>query len=192
MCPPRLLVATGSTNEHLAAWNIPKHLARFSFTNPTPGTTKVEVFPHDTTGDVLEATASAKPFFTATYKPVSYLPSFPFSTRVGKYIGIDFNLVQPPLPEGKGKEGELPGTTKWCKLLPLEYTKKASLGWFDLQQVDASSESKASDVNCLDEDTHPEGAYSSFENWWPGLRRWNMGLKMEDATVEFGGEIYWE
>ncbi|MCJ1251919.1 hypothetical protein MMC30_009157 [Trapelia coarctata] len=173
-------------------WNIPKHLARFSFTSPTPDTTKVEVFPHDTTGDILEATASAKPFFTALYKPISYMPSFPFSTRIGKYMGIDFNLVQPPLPEGKGKEGELPGTTKWCKLLPLEYTKKASLGWFDLRQMDPSGDSKASNTDDLDEDTLPEGAYSTFENWWPGLRRWNIGLKMEDATVDFGGEIYWE
>ena len=172
------------------AWNIPKHLARFEFTSPTPGSTKVRVFPHDTTGDVLEASASSKAFFTATYSPVSYLPYFPFSTSVGKYMGIDFNLVQPPLPAGKGSLGELPGTGKWCKLLPIEYTKKACVGWFDLRQQEKGADVKVADGESEQEEV--AGAYSPFENWWPGIRRWNMGLKMEEATIEFGGEIYWD
>jgi len=174
-------------------WNIPKHLAKFSFTSPSLGTTKVEVFPHDTSNDPLGATPSHKAFFTATFSPIVCLPYFPFSTRVGRYAGLDFTLVQPPLPEGKSQGGELPGTKKWCKLLPLEYSRKACLGWWDMRQAKArSNDGTNSDGQSTDEEEPREGAYSDFDNWWPGLSRWKIGIKMEDATVDFGGEVYWD
>ena len=37
-----------------------------------------------------------------------------------------------------------------------------------------------------------DGIYSEFENWWPGLGRWQMGLKLENAIVEFGEGKYWD
>ena len=165
---------------------------------------KVEVFPYDTTDDSSESTASMRPFFTGVYTPISYIPCFPFSMRVARYLGIDLNLVQPPLPEGHAKGGELPGTKKWCKILPLMYSNKTSMTWVDLRQsidsVDGASAklhqgrmtstAEASDSEGPGQPV--DGAYSDFENWWPGLGRWQIGLKMEDATVLFGEAKYWE
>ncbi|MCJ1354015.1 MAG: hypothetical protein MMC33_004002 [Icmadophila ericetorum] len=172
-------------------WNIPKHLARFSFTALPSGAIKIEVFPHDLTSDVSEASPSVRPFFTATYSPVSYLPYFPLSTSIMRYVGMDINLVQPPLPAGKGKEGELPGTKRWCKLLPVEYSKKASLGWFDIRQPANAEYSDDASSDAVKE-VYVEGTCSTAENWWPGLGRWQLGMKMDDATVLFGGETLWE
>jgi hypothetical protein len=30
-----------------------------------------------------------------------------------------------------------------------------------------------------------------FENWWPGIGRWRLGMKMEDATIEFPEGKHW-
>ena len=124
--------------------------------------------------------------------PIPYLPYFHFSTRIASYVGLDLSLVQPPLPEGKGKEGELPGTKRWCKLLPVEYSKRVSLGWWDLRQKDVARKSTDGGESVVEGEPDLEGTYSVFENWWPGLRRWTIGMKMEDATIEFGGEVHWE
>ncbi|MCJ1385718.1 hypothetical protein MMC17_008841 [Xylographa soralifera] len=176
-------------------WNIPKHLARFSFTSLSPGTVKIEVFPNDTTGNSTESTASVRPFFTGIYSPVSYIPRFPFSTRIAGYLGIDFNLVQPPLPEGNAKDGELPGTTQWCKILPLQYSNKTSMTWVDLKQTVKSAKetpAKPQQGDTADTTEHSNGVYSQFENWWPGLGRWQIGLKLEDAAIEFGEGTHWD
>ncbi|MCJ1392652.1 hypothetical protein MMC18_005522 [Xylographa bjoerkii] len=165
---------------------------------------KVEVFPNDTTGDSSESIASVRPFFTGIYSPVSYIPRFPFSTRIAGYLGIDFNLVQPPLPEGDTKSGELPGTKKWCKSLPLLYSNRTSMTWVDLRQVAKGADgalgkprqevaaSTAGDLDGTGPGKSADGVYSESENWWPGLGRWQIGLKMEDATIEFGEGKYWE
>jgi hypothetical protein len=108
-----------------------------------------------------------------------YLPSFPMSTGVAKYVGMDLSIVQPPLPEGKGSQGELLGTKHWCQCLPLEYSNKISLGWWDLKQGEASEED---DLLGRDDD-RAERATAGYENL--STRRRRVGLKMEDATIEF-------
>ena len=155
---------------------------------------KVEVFPNDTTADSTESTASIKPFFTGIYSPVSYIPRFPFSTRIAGYLGIDFNLVQPPLPGGRAKGGELPGTTKWCKILPLQYSNNTRMTWVDLRQTaksDKEPSAKRKVGDTVDTQGCSDGLYSDFENWWPGLGRWQIGLKLEDATIVFGEGKHW-
>lgn len=92
-------------------WNIPKHLATFTFTTLPNNTLSISVLPH----------GSTKPFFTATFRPMSYTPSFPLSTSIAKYIGLDLELVQPPLPEGKGEHES--GTQRWCRIMPFESGK---------------------------------------------------------------------
>ena len=104
---------------------------------------------------------------------------------------MDINLVPPPLPGGKGKEGELPGTKRWCTRLPVEYSKKASLGWFDIRQPANAEYSDDASSDAVKE-VYVEGTCSTAENWWPGLGRWQLGMKMDDATVLFGGETLWE
>lgn len=159
-------------------WAIPKHLARFEWTDSADGSTHIKVFPHDTATpyDTSEAKPSEKAFFQCNIKPVSYTPEFPMSTALFKYIGIDNALVQPPLPQGQSILQELSGTDRWCKLAG--YTQSSGrtrLAWADLDQ-------KGEDGIAPDE----------HENFFPGLRRWNLTLKMADATVIFPPPETWE
>jgi hypothetical protein len=114
---------------------------------------------------------------------------------------MDLNIVQPPLPSGKSAQDELPGTDRWLKVLPVEHTKKASLGWWDLRQ-DATGKTRSSVgdrmpteedrlLGSTDEDAGNETSSSGFENWWPGLGRWRIGVKMEDATIDFAEGESW-
>ncbi|PKS09644.1 hypothetical protein jhhlp_004263 [Lomentospora prolificans] len=169
-------------------WNIPKHLASFEWhTDPSTSTTMVKVYPHDMAVpagntrsiDASEATASKIPFFQATFKPIPFTPNFPFSARIFNYLGVDPTLVQPPLPEGNNaSKKELPGTNRWCAIDPVQSSWKTRLGWFDLRQETDASGNVAG------------GAQG--ENFWPGIGRWHLGIRMEDATIEFGEGRYWD
>jgi hypothetical protein len=159
----------------LIDWNIPKHLAYFDWQEKEDGSTVVKVYPHDTTEDPHETTASKELFFQTTFKPMAYVPSFPLSTSLLGYIGIDAELAQPPLPEGKGSQGELPGTDKWCSVMPGQKSRKASLGWFDIRQTDEQGT-----------------RVGDYENFWPGLGRWQVGLKLKDSEIEFGQANHWD
>jgi hypothetical protein len=133
----------------------------------------------------------------ATYKPIPYLPYFPLTTSLSAYVGMDLHIVQPPLPSGKGAQGELAGTDKWCKVLPLEHTKKASLGWWDLKQDVASNNGgSVGDRVPTEEDRllngTGKGETSGFENWWPGFGRWRIGVKMDNATIKFPEGQSWK
>lgn len=159
----------------MADWNIPKHLASFDFKEDKNGTTHIQVFPHDTTGDVSEAAPSTKPFFRATFKPVPLVPSFPASLGLLKYAGFDLTIVHPPVPEGNGSQGELAGTDRWCAVDPGQSSRRTSIGWFDMRQADGGGD-----------------ATGGFENFWPGLKRWHLGVRMDDADIDFPDGRYWE
>lgn len=83
-------------------WNIPKHLARFTFQDFPNGATRISVYPMETDNTGVESKITETPFFSATYKPLSYTPSFPASTGAFKYLGLDLSLVQPLFQKGKG------------------------------------------------------------------------------------------
>lgn len=156
-------------------WNIPKHLARFDFNDLPDGSTKVSVYPHDTSDDLAEARASENPFFQATIQPLRWAPSFPLKLSWASYVGVDISLVQPPLPEGQGSQGELPGTDKWCQIIPGQATRQASLAWVDMSQRDEKGV-----------------LYAKDEHFWPGIGRWQLGVKMENATIDFPEGKYWD
>ncbi|KAM0326294.1 hypothetical protein ACHAQA_006892 [Verticillium albo-atrum] len=159
-------------------WNIPKHLAAFHWQDHPDGSTTIKVYPHDTGADAAstaEATPSQTPFFQTTFRPTPYVPSFPISMSLFKHLGVDATLVQPPLPRGEGSQDELPGTDRWCAVVPDQSSRKSSIGWFDLRQAD--------------EDGNVVGQH---ENFWPGFWRWHIGVKMEDADIEFGEGKYWD
>ncbi|KAI5459794.1 hypothetical protein BGZ63DRAFT_258049 [Mariannaea sp. PMI_226] len=150
-------------------WNVPKHLARFDWTDNPDGSTSVKVYPHDTTSDETEANPSTVPFFQATYKPWRFAPSFPLATTWINFLGISTTLALPPLPRGNGSQGELPGTDRWCSIVPQQYSSRSMVGSFDIAQH--------RDV---------EGKLTGeHENFWPGLGRWQYGIKMENAQVDF-------
>lgn len=141
------------------------------------GSTRVKVFPQDPEHHRAETRPGEKPLFQATFQPIKYAPSIPFSLSWAKYIGVDVSLVQPPLPVGQDGETELPGTEGWCKIVPMQSTNKAKLGWVDLSQKNEQGISESS---------------VAPENFWPGIGRWQIGLKLEDADIVFGEGVHWE
>ncbi|KAI0187055.1 hypothetical protein EV127DRAFT_513931 [Xylaria flabelliformis] len=162
-----------------ANWNIPKHLARFEWNELPDGKASVKIYPHDTISDRL--------FFQATFEPVRWAPSFPLSLSWLRYVGISTALVQPPLPDGRHANSrageELIGTSRWCRILPGLSTRRATLGWIDMSQHDHNAASEDRDVGCKD---------AEYENFWPGLRRWNVAVKMENADIVFGKGLFWD
>ncbi|KAL8933792.1 MAG: hypothetical protein Q9211_005578 [Gyalolechia sp. 1 TL-2023] len=141
-------------------WNIPKHIARFKFTGDfsAPPFT-VQLYPEDPAID--------EPFFTASLKHLGFwTPTFPFSSNFLKRLGLPTAMVQPPLPEGEPKE-VLCGTDAWYKNTGSIYSPKAKLVWMDLKQP-------GKDAN------------DPRENWWPGIRRWHVGVWLQDAQLDLG------
>jgi hypothetical protein len=120
-----------------ADWSIPKHLAKFEWEETPQGTT-VKVYPHDldTESDPSESKPSAKPFFQATFKTMRFVPGFPLSLSLAKWVGLDTRIAHPPLPAGEGSLGELPGTGRWCRMEPRMAARRAHIGWMDMQQQD--------------------------------------------------------
>ncbi|KAI1157469.1 hypothetical protein F5B18DRAFT_173881 [Nemania serpens] len=114
-----------------------------------------------------------------------WAPSFPLSLSWLKYVGVDTSLVQPPLPDGRQENSrigeELIGTSRWCKIEPLLSTRKATLGWIDMSQRDPTTAADNIDGN----------RSTKYYNFWPGLRRWNVAIKMENADVDFREGQYW-
>ncbi|KAE9368088.1 hypothetical protein N431DRAFT_548320 [Stipitochalara longipes BDJ] len=168
-------------------WNVPKHLADFEFIDLPNGSTQITVHPLLPDASGHERIKSPAAFFTTTFKPISYLPSFPCSTSISKYVGLDLGLVQPPLPEGKGPE--LVGTHQWCKIAPVESSKKSSLGWFDLRQ---SHEGSGEQEPLLRGQERSRLKEDQYENFWPGLGGWRIGVKMEDAIIDFPEGQHWD
>lgn len=107
-----------------------------------------------------------------------FIPYFPLNFSWAKYVGLDPALVQPPLPEGKGFEGELVGTEQWCKIVPDLSSKKTSLGWSDLSQGDGSVTSVGEPI--------------AAENFWPNIGRWQVALKLENANIAFDDGVHWD
>lgn len=164
-------------------WNIPKHLADFEFKPLANNAVRISVFPLEMSGSGTKRTRSSSPFFSAIYKPISYAPSFPLSTSAAKYVGLDLTLVQPPLPDGTASsQKELVGTQQWCEVMPLEWSRKTSLGWWDLKAGEATEEDA---LLGGDRSTGSGGSGTGYENWWPGIGRWRIGLMMEDAVIGF-------
>ncbi|KAK3335860.1 hypothetical protein B0T19DRAFT_407734 [Cercophora scortea] len=162
-------------------WNIPKHLARFEWTENQDGSTHIKVFPHDEPGpgqpyDATEARPCASPFFQCTIKPMKYLPSFPLSTNVMKLTGINMAMVHPPVPQGAGSAGELAGTDRWCEIDDfVQSSRAAHLSWVDMSQ-------KGEDGKAPDE----------FDNFWPGMGRWVMAVTLADGDLALGAGKHWD
>ncbi|KAK7551513.1 hypothetical protein IWX49DRAFT_287090 [Phyllosticta citricarpa] len=163
-------------------WDIPKHLARFDWTDNEDGSTTVKIFPYDTEGDAAEYKPAAKPWFQTTFMP-TLVKNFPFSTDLDGWLGVDTTLVQPPLPAGpgNGSYGELPGTDYWAKTVPGQSTDTAVLGLFDMDQ--GEGDAVANGTNAVGDEYYP--------NFWPTLPRLNLGLRMDNATITFSEATYW-
>ncbi len=100
-------------------------------------------------------------------------------------------MVQPPLPQGE--QPELCGTEDWKKSKPVLYSKKTRLVWVDLRQPEVGEEEEEEGREGDGEGEGEgdallvkKGEKRAHENWWPGLKRWHIGLWFEDATLTLG------
>ncbi|KAI9733513.1 MAG: hypothetical protein M1818_007261 [Claussenomyces sp. TS43310] len=153
-------------------WNIPKNLARFSFT-PVPGSpkaTKVEVWP--------EHSKSETPFFQTILQPIPYVPSFPCSSKVLSWLGLKISIVQPPMPQSDDpNQQELTGTDSWYRVFPAS-SGTGTLMWADLEQpkraLGAEGVTKGYDLI----------GSQGLENFWPGSSKWNVAFGLRNAIFE--------
>ncbi|KAG9187953.1 hypothetical protein G6011_01876 [Alternaria panax] len=178
-------------------WNIPKHLARFSFSSPPtppggspPSSLTVQVFPPGT-----KEGGGGAPFFACTLKPWKWVPPIPLNT---KYLPLSLAAAQPPLPAALGHEEDvrevlgglevdeydlspqkeaavLVGTERWRAFDIAAVTPRARGCWVEVH------ESKEGEV-----------VEESGKRWWPrGLGEWSVGAWMEDVDWKLGEVVEW-
>ena len=112
---------------------------------------------------------------------MNYTPCFPFSSAWLDYLGMSTHILQPPLPEGKPAEVVV-GTDTWLRSNPVLKSSKAKLVWFDMKQPEGALKDAGVGRDEGDALLNKKGN----ENWWPGMRRWNLGLYCPDATLDLG------
>ena len=159
---------------------VPRHLARFNFTPADPATSapvKVEVFRADPN--------STQPFFSATIHPINYLPAFPISSTWLSYLGISTYILQPPLPEGEPSDLVV-GTNDWKRSNPILKSERAKMVWIDMKQPDEGRRNGEAAVGQEEGNALLDKKRKGYENWWPGMRRWQLGVICENATLELG------
>jgi hypothetical protein len=113
------------------------------------------------------------------------LPSplqIPIDTDVFKYLGITPTLGQPPLPVGNGSFGELPGTSQWAETVLGQKSNYTTPGTIDLDQ--GPGDNVGDGKNAVGDEYFP--------NFWPGVPRWNLGVKMEQSIVSFPVPEKWD
>jgi hypothetical protein len=178
-------------------WNIPKHLARFSFSSPLSSTTSsppqsltVSVFPPGTSDN-----DGVPPFFACTLTPWRYIPRIPVNTT---YFPMTLMLAQPPCPEAPGmlkvvekeaqlespidaydvseksEEAVLVGTERWCAV-EMKAKTWARGCWVEMGKGNG-------------------GSGTEIGKYWPkGVEPWvSVGAWMEDGVFDFGEPLEWK
>lgn len=174
------------------AWNIPKHLARFSFTEDAGKSSSVTI-------RVYPPSPDSNPFFEAKVSKLNYLPSVPFSTNIAKYVGLDMRLAQCPLPRGADaanlladgeEDASLCGTTLWRACGP-EVSGSSKLCWIDVklpkEGVDKPPRSRSEEGREATENDAllPSSPNGHKDGWWPNYKPWSVGLWVEGGSVSF-------
>ncbi|KAJ1335010.1 hypothetical protein MN608_01744 [Microdochium nivale] len=120
--------------------------------------------------------------FSMTFKPT--LPvQIPFTTDVFGWLGMQAaTLGHPPLPQGKGVYDELAGTDFWAHTVFGLKGSRASVGVMDLKQGN-EDEVGSTGRNAVGDE--------NYDNFWPGLPRWNVALKLNNATISFSDPETW-
>ncbi|EJD36013.1 hypothetical protein AURDEDRAFT_74728 [Auricularia subglabra TFB-10046 SS5] len=137
-------------------WNIPKHIARFSFTPQENNRTLIEVFSHG-------SDASEAPFFAAIATPQKFVPALPFTTR---WLGGG-PLPHPPIPADPADRPEEVGTAEWTQV-DYEVHGWIKIVWWEPAPTRAGS--KIPPGEYADGVGFPKIDIRSFGVWWlPGM-----------------------
>ena len=203
-------------------WNIPKHLARFTFSSPagTPGPLTLAVYAPD---------PSAKtPFFSATLTPFRWLPAIPISTR---FLPLSTTLAQPPVPAAAplpaagpgGRNGDggsdaaadananadasadadapatdpalLCGTQHW-RSMPINSYSPATRGmWVTVHAPGTGPYAAGAGKPSGARLSEAETAEAVAEatRWWPvAVRPWPVGVWMDGAEMEILAPVEWK
>ncbi len=129
--------------------------------------------------------SATQPFFSATIHPISYLPAFPMSSAWLSYLGISTHILQPPLPEGDPADIVV-GTNDWKRSNPILKSKRAKIVWIDMKQPDEDQRNGEAAVDEDEGDALLKKKGKGLENWWPGMKRWHLGMVCENAALELG------
>jgi hypothetical protein len=162
-------------------------MARFSFTS-IGNSHHIEVFP---LGKDSEA------FFRAEISPFKYLPAFPFSTNMSKYVGMDLRLAQPPLPatpssqkgdglsvNGESEDQLICGTETWKIAVP-EMWGKAKCCWVNLPQELCNEEAERRPLLTSELNSSSGPSDGDVGKMWPAYNPFKFGILMENATFNF-------
>lgn len=136
----------------------------------------MKIYPFDTQNDPNESGPSKLPWFQAKFSPALPIAiPIPVSTDLFKYLGISPTLGQPPLPAGNGSYDELPGTSQWAETLLGMQSDYPTPGIIDLNQ--GTGDNVGNGYNAVGDEF--------YSNFWPGLARFNVAVKLEQTTVSF-------
>jgi hypothetical protein len=177
-------------------WNIPKHLARFSFSAPvTPRNTAP---PHNLTVKVFapgtEEGDGTPPFFACTLTPWKWVPAVPVNMN---WVPISMKHVQPPIPEPAGHrravEAEL---SDRVKIDPYDISAKNEVAvaagtdsWCAFDIGGKVQRARGCWVEVLKSETQRE----EEQRYWPQeLQPWSFGGWMEDAVLEIEEPLEWK
>ncbi|KAJ3538184.1 hypothetical protein NM688_g6555 [Phlebia brevispora] len=140
-------------------WNVPKHLAHFTFTPSNASSPKALPYSRIT---VASLETPDKPFFAVDLTPTMLFSSgvIPFNTR---FLPINTALAHPPLPHSLNwrKDG-LVGTDRWC-VLPM--LLKGRAGFFRCKGA-------------------LEGGKYGDSVGFPDFRPWSVGMWLRDFELE--------
>lgn len=180
-------------------WGIPKHMARFELTfsdpkNPRSRLVEVKVFAVPPSsqeassstanvGEVTPAENNEAPFFRARFEPIAYAPPINFKSSWMDFLGFPTSILQPPIPTGDPPEVEV-GTDTWLLSRPSMSCRGAKIIWIDMQQ-ETSDQQGAGGKDEAAADASGRGG-AKEKNWWPGMRRWNLGFWCPDTVLELG------
>ena len=101
------------------------------------------------------------------------------------YLGISTCILQPPLPEGDPADVVV-GTNDWKRSNPILKSKRAKMMWIDMKQPDGDRQHGEAELTQEEGAAMLENKGKGYENWWPGMRRWQLGMMCEDATLDLG------
>ncbi|KAF2177720.1 hypothetical protein K469DRAFT_719651 [Zopfia rhizophila CBS 207.26] len=183
-------------------WNIPKHLARFTFSAPPTSTGSSP--PLELTAKVFPPSSKdgngTAPFFAVTLKPWRWVPSMPISSR---WLPLSTVHAQPPLPEAasfkkdasEASEGKqidpydidpryeeelLAGTDRWCIFPVNSYVPRARGCWVSIHEPGK------------DEETGDAAVKEAAKYWPVDVTPWSIGAWMEDAELGIPEPLEWK